>query len=114
MRCMNLLTCTNTHFYDLVGHALSVRSSLRSIQFEVLLTQSFTDYYASFSLVIILNGKEAISDAFLRNSEAFADRYEFWLEKNVFNLNLRGTCIMISDRKNSLLKIVSYFQNRKQ
>jgi cytochrome P450 len=41
-------------------------------------------------LVIILNGKEAISDAFLKKSEAFADRAEFWAERNLFNPNLRG------------------------
>jgi len=46
-------------------------------------------------LVIILNGKEAISDAFLRNSEAFADRIEFWVEKNLFNRDRRGILMQI-------------------
>jgi len=40
--------------------------------------------------MIILNGKEAISDAFVRKGEAFAGRNEFWIEKNVINRDLKG------------------------
>jgi len=40
--------------------------------------------------VIILNGKEAITEAFLRQSETFADRNLFWTETNILNRNLRG------------------------
>jgi len=45
--------------------------------------------------VIILNGKEAILEAFLRQSEAFADRIQFWTESNLLNRNLRGLMISI-------------------
>ena len=43
--------------------------------------------------VIILNGKEAILEAFLRQSEAFADKSKFWTETNVLNRKLRGLLI---------------------
>lgn len=45
--------------------------------------------------VIILDGKEAISEAFLRQSEAFADRPEMWTESNILNEDLRGIVIYI-------------------
>jgi cytochrome P450 len=41
-------------------------------------------------LVVMLNGKEAISNAFLRKSEAFADRNSFWTEANITNRDLQG------------------------
>jgi hypothetical protein len=40
--------------------------------------------------VVVLNGKEAIYEAFLRQSEAFADRNMGWTEASVLNQDLKG------------------------
>jgi len=41
-------------------------------------------------LAVILNGKEAIADAMIRNGEAFADKPGLWTEANLLNKGLRG------------------------
>src|SRR6218665_1112503 len=42
------------------------------------------------SMVVVLNGYETIFSAFVRHSEAFADRGSAWLEENVINHERRG------------------------
>jgi len=41
-------------------------------------------------MVVVLNGYDAIFDALIKHSEAFADRIPLWTEEKILNSELRG------------------------
>lgn len=50
----------------------------------------YTFYILFFRLIVILNDKEALTEAYVKQSDIFSDRFEFWTETNVANYDLKG------------------------